>query len=922
MKSNTLKLAFLSLLLAALTAAQADVLHWGGGSTDIADDTALPINTTAFAGAWNATTKNWATTGIPGTYGAYVPGASVDLGIVTNLTASGGKVVITNQSDVSLSSLFAVVQASANQTISLTATSPRTLTFTGTNFLLNIHGVGENSGLSFEDNVSIAGSAPLSCTAASSIARVNVKSASDGFTGPVRVRNSEILVDGGTMAGVTDWRTLTQLHLQAFSQAHSVPKLSFYENTSADMNQINDNAAVTLAYGVFRYKGRDHATTPYTETLGKLVLEPFGVLNLPDINYATAGTPNPKLIFSDPVKGIDRGSRGRGVLIVSVAGNSSYGVPVGYPTADPVVSNGVPTDVLLPWIATTRAEFMRVNSTTKTLEPVPSTQAPTDPNTWVAGSDYRCGNHSAWTGSAALTNNLSINSLGFMPSTECTLTLANGKTLDIASGGITRQYGPWTGVATVITNGNLTSSSGQLTLTSSGVDNYGSFTIYSAITGNVEVVKAGLGGIDIKGPNSNTYSGTTYMTGPLTASKSGSAVAIPGNLVIQNGGQFYANGTAPISATSAVTIEEGGVWNHGASSLIHGAPVTLSGGCYYVQNMYPIFAAPGTCLVFNGGRITHYSSAYGSVSLQGNVSYAATSKMQALFQQFYGASGTFGVELDGAQRTFAITNSTTLADGVPEMVIDTRITPGSPAGGSLRKTGTGMLQLTDNNTYTGGTVIDGGTLWVSKISAPAQNNLTASFASYPCLVTFNQPVAKNMTVRQVIRTASNTAFSGSRNITEVLNDYQIITTGTGGQVRSTDIIVDAISRAGSLGTGPATVNDTGTLKIDPGISLANDVTVNAGGTIDASGATIGSLTVNGGTVAATPSAGALSASGAVSLTNTALTLTGNVDNAPMTLLSAGSITGKFASIPEKVSVRYYPTYVTVERMKGLVIVVR
>ena len=42
----------------------------------------------------------------------------------------------------------------------------------------------------------------------------------------------------------------------------------------------------------------------------------------------------------------------------------------------------------------------------------------------------------------------------------------------------------------------------------------------------------------------------------------------------------------------------------------------------------------------------------------------------------------------------------------------------------------------------------------------------------------------------------------------------------------------------------------------------------------------------------------------------------------MTLLSAGSITGKFVSIPEKVSVRYYPTYVTVERMKGLVIVVR
>ena len=128
MKNKNMKLKLLTLLVSLASAVQAQHLYWGGGSTDVADDTALPINTTAFAGAWNATTKNWATTGIPGTYGAYVPGASVDLGIVTNLTASGGKVVITNQSDVSLSSLFAVVQASANQIISLTATSPRTLT--------------------------------------------------------------------------------------------------------------------------------------------------------------------------------------------------------------------------------------------------------------------------------------------------------------------------------------------------------------------------------------------------------------------------------------------------------------------------------------------------------------------------------------------------------------------------------------------------------------------------------------------------------------------------------------------------------------------------------------------------------------------------------------------------------------------------
>ena len=68
MKNNTMRLAFLSLLLASLPAAHADVLYWGGGTTDIANNTALPVNTAAFAGAWNTTTKNWASTSIPGTY--------------------------------------------------------------------------------------------------------------------------------------------------------------------------------------------------------------------------------------------------------------------------------------------------------------------------------------------------------------------------------------------------------------------------------------------------------------------------------------------------------------------------------------------------------------------------------------------------------------------------------------------------------------------------------------------------------------------------------------------------------------------------------------------------------------------------------------------------------------------------------------
>ena len=563
---------------------------------------------------------------------------------------------------------------------------------------------------------------------------------------------------------------------------------------------------------------------------------------------------------------------------------------------------------------------MQVNPATKVLEPVPSTLAPTDPNTWLAGGNYRCGTNIAWTATSSITNNLAINSLGFwIKDSNCTLTIDAGKTLTLGSGALTRHNSSGVFVSTTLSGGTITSGSGALTVTSG---NYGGFTINSIIAGSgMELIKAG-GGVTLGGADSNTYGGATYVSGTLTASKTGSAVAVPGDLVIQNGGTFSAGGTAPISSTSAVTIEEGGVWSHGTSPLVHGAPITINGGCYYLQNAFPVFAAPGTGLVFNGGRITHWSSANGAIGLQTNVRYPATATQQARWEQLYGNTGLFTIKLDGAQRTFDIADSATLADGVPEMVVDTRIAPGSPAGGSIRKTGSGVLQLTDNNTYTGGTVVDGGTLRVSTISAPAQSGLVSSCANVFGLLTFNQPIATNLVVRQILRSASNTGLTGNRNVTGVLNPFQVVLNSTGATARPTDIVADAITRSGSLGTGAATVNDTGTLKIDAGISLANDVTVNEGGTIAASGATIGSLTVNGGTVAATPSAGALSASGAVSLTDTALTLTGDVDNAPMTLLSAGSITGKFASIPEKVSIRYYPTYVTVERMKGVLIVIR
>ncbi len=278
MKSTTTTLIILSSLSVALLTAQADMLYWGGGTTDIANNTALPVNTAAFAGAWNTTTKNWASTSIPGTYTSYVADAWVNLGFVTDITGNGGKVAITLTDDVSLSGLMSFTKGdNANQAISLTASSPRVMTLTGDNVFLNTHSSSSSGGLMIEANVALAGSAPM--TSLASLGVFTLKSASPNFTGAVEIRDRTIKLDGGTMEGVPSWTLNTLLHLLNYDQAFTIPEVSVSRTSTGVQNQLGDNAAITLQSGTLTYRGADSATTPSTEVTGKLALPRFAEIS-------------------------------------------------------------------------------------------------------------------------------------------------------------------------------------------------------------------------------------------------------------------------------------------------------------------------------------------------------------------------------------------------------------------------------------------------------------------------------------------------------------------------------------------------------------------------------------------------------------------------------------------------------------------
>lgn len=907
---RTLLLAFQTLLVVAATrpcVAGAQPLYWGGGSTDIAANTPLPVDAALLTGTWDTTTKNWASSPKPGAYGAFANGADVQLGYYTNKADA----LITLGENLQISSLTACMSLALdyNRYFGLTATSPRTLTPVGTNFVVNSVSSDMTRRITLFSNVSLAGSVPLEKTGNGGF---QVSSDSSAYTGRVRCSGGYFNVDGaGSLKGVPRFDLagrVTSAVASGYGGDFSMGNLTPTLNAGAN-DKFADSALFVLNRGSLDCR----ASSTSTETIGRVDVETWGVLG------AGQGTLGGTLTLSDATAGLTRGSAGLGMVMVPVDA-------AGTPYNNIRVPNGLPTDVLLPWIAAGRGGFMYVDGAdNNTLKRVALSEAATDVTTWTSlygsTSNVRVGNSTSVALTGALGGNLTLQSLGFFNTGATTLNLGSGNTLTLASGGIAFHPNAY-GANQTITNGTLASGTDKLYLHTSDSRSDARLVLYSPIIGTgMDVVKGGIAGVEFKGTTSNTYGGKTIVnSGHLTLNKSAGAIAVPGPLVVRNSGSVSANANN-ISPTSNVTIESGGLiyaWNQ-----TYGGVLTLAGGTMLFPNQTITLNKSDTPgLVFNGGWINHSSSHPGGINLQTDVRYESTATTQARFERLNWINNTvsYNIELDGGNRVFDIADSATLPDGVPEMVVDTAIVAGSPAGGALTKTGAGILQLTYTNSYAGGSTVNGGTLRVSKITAPAQTGLCAYTMQIPNVVTFTEPVARNMVLGQSI---TGTTISANRTVVRVLNDYEIMTSGGHVNGFSTNIAVAAMSRTGNLGTGPATVNDTGTLVIDSGISLANAVTVNAGGTIVASGAGLGSLAVDGGTVSVDLDAGALAMTGTLSLGGATLAVDSLPGDAPVTILSAaGGVTGKFTTIPDKVSVQYFPTYVTVNRLKGFLVVIR
>ncbi|TWS95805.1 autotransporter-associated beta strand repeat-containing protein [Reyranella sp. CPCC 100927] len=471
---------------------------------------------------------------------------------------------------------------------------------------------------------------------------------------------------------------------------------------------------------------------------------------------------------------------------------------------------------------------------------------------------------------------------------------------------------PGTGSLT-ISNGGVVSVGGRLSIATGG--STGTLTVTgpgSQFTSSDADVSRGNGNgtINVLNGGTVTFTGRLLLgfdqdaDGSATVSGTGSSLVVGQNLFLGAG----------LSATGRLTVANGGTVtvNAGAGSIEIGP----SGGT--PRGFINIGAAPGDAAVapgtlnitgISGGspgseiNFNHTSAAYIFVpQINGGATVRVFSGTTTLL-----AANTYtgGTVLNGG--TLAVLADTALGDAAGGLSFDggtLRVTgtgftstprtitwgPGGggfdiadPANsftagqvlsgtGGLAKLGAGTLVLTGANTYTGATVISGGTLRIGvggTIAASSAVTLSASGA------TLDIAPGNDQTVRNLAGVAGTSVVLGSNLTVASTTDTAFAGTISGSaELRKTG--AGRLTLTGASTYTGATFITSGTLALGSGGSIAPSafVALNAGATLDIAGGGDQTLRVLGGEAGATVALGANTLTTGADSANFSGTITG------------------------------------------------
>jgi autotransporter-associated beta strand protein len=531
-----------------------------------------------------------------------------------------------------------------------------------------------------------------------------------------------------------------------------------------------------------------------------------------------------------------------------------------------------------------------------------------------AGSLTLSGANTYTGGTTLSAGTLNINSASAIGSGSFTI---SGGTLNNTSGSSvtlsTNNAQTWNGDFAFTGTNDLNLGNGAVTLGASRTVtvNGGILTVGGIISGSsLGLTKAGGGTLILGGVN--TYTGATTVSGGTLQTSAADRMSDSSAISVSSGATFALGGNETVASISgagnyslgANTLTFGDTSNQTVSGMISGTGALVKSGSGSITLSSSNSYSGGTTISVGTIRIGH-DNALGSGSLKlgvsgttatitfsstdatdRSISNVLTAFAGSSWNTTFGSAGTgnltFGNTTSvtlGAVRTFTVNNSwTSFANAF------------TGASDGITKAGTGTLMLAGNNTYTGATTINTGTLQIG--NGGATGSLSSSSA-----ITVNGTLVFNRSGDVVQGTNfSSASISGTGSL--VQNGAGTLTlnaanTYSGGTTLNTGTLV--IGNTTAAGTGTITQSSgssllkfdtTGTISNNMSIyNVASNQTMTLSGSITAQNTT---YDVASGTTLSIN--GTIIGSGGVTKNGTGtLTLTGNNTFTGNTTINSGTL---------------------------------
>jgi autotransporter-associated beta strand protein len=377
---------------------------------------------------------------------------------------------------------------------------------------------------------------------------------------------------------------------------------------------------------------------------------------------------------------------------------------------------------------------------------------------------------------------------------------------------------------------DVTSGQPNIDVTQSGR----TLTISSTVAGNDGLQKSGLGTLTLN--SANTFTGNIAVSaGTLSANFNGGGAANPTATALGN--TQTVGRTATISSGATLRFNIADVMGNGGGTplltIIANGGTILNGG-NFINSLGPV--------ELNGGTLNSSGTGDG-FKLTGTVTVggSAVSTIQANASGFVGSGGV---------TTYNVADA--VAGSGSDLNVTARLS-GIFGSGGVTKTGAGTMTLSNQNTYTGLTRIDAGTLALAHATNTLADTGTVNVNGGTLALGSNSDTVGAVTLTSGSITSSTGTLTGTGSAYDVRSGS--VSTKLAGTVGLNKSTSGTVTLTGDNSYTGATSITGGTLHIDGtgDINSSSGITVSTGGHFKYNSSTdlTAGLTFTGGTISGT-----------------------------------------------------------------------